>query len=220
MLSGLMAALGGAVLLAVPGSARAADCPAAKSAPGFELILDVGKVTYDFTQSSEKLAVMRREAGDGDPAGRQAGMTRTRLGYEIHADIHVRGNPGAFCGHLQHVRVSVGWREIEVFVNRRYGESSCAHRATLAHENEHVLAHRAALRDAEPELGTRIGAAAATAPTLRAATVEEVRAAHLQRLEAVLKELAAAINRDAERRNAALDTAENYRVVSKRCARW
>jgi hypothetical protein len=201
-------------------AAAEATCPQPKKPPTLELDIKQGTVKYDFTRNAEQLAALGGDIGGASAGGRLNGLTRSSLSYEIRVSVRAQGRAGAYCGYLDGAKISMGYREFEVYVNSRYPAGSCPHGAVLAHENEHVAVHRRALLDAEADLRARILAAMGKAPIVQGATMDQVRDRHMARLEAVLGEIMTIISTDAKQRNAPLDTPENYRRVSKRCSRW
>lgn len=208
-------------LLLATGSARealsqaAGACPTPTGPPAVavdlrfrepEIVHSVASV--DFEPTGAPLPAGHREVG------------QARLGSRIDFDIQVasgRDHEGRLCYLLRRIRVAIEARPM-VHVGREFPVGSCPYRVIMAHEARHIAIHR----DVLGRLAQAIEQKLPSAPTLlgrgRARDATAVKADVEARVMAEIGRIKAPLQAEADRRNAALDSRENYRAEVAKCA--
>lgn len=198
-----------------------ARCSASWPPPTFAVSLEEPPVVYDFTEDSAGL--VKTAGKNGMPSLGQGeipyGITIGRYGLEVVAETDSTREGAALCTHLRSARATIGLKQLEVVVDRRFGAGSCQRQAILDHESQHVEIFREAMRFYEPALEQALGAA--TLPQSVSGLDREVaREAFLKPLTEAEAPIFEAINARARDRNSSLDTTDTYKKVFKQCASW
>ena len=126
---------------------------------------------------------------------------------------------GRVCVWLTKVDAQLGDPTMDVYIAQNYPRDSCEYKVTLAHENTHVRFNLEALRDWLPKIRAAVTEAAkrkfpASFPAQP--TAEEINKVLLDPVAPVFHEM----NEDMGRRNASIDTPENYRREIAKCGNW
>jgi hypothetical protein len=197
-----------------------AACTASVGAPSFTVAIKDPPVNYRLDLDGASLAKI---AGDNGMPGLRGeipfGLTIGRYDLEVTVETDsVRDGP-AYCARLRSAHVEIGLRQLDVIVDRRFGEGSCERQVVLDHESEHVEVFREAVRYYLPAVQHTL----IETPLPLNARVDgrdAARAAFLVPITNALKPVFAAINERAREGNARLDAPESYAAVFKRCSHW
>lgn len=215
-------AIVGAVLLAcwtVP--AAAAQCSGQGSeAPVVRLKVETLAPIYRNSLTRKQIGALDGHGTFGDRT--HAGLTQSRTAFSVRPNVRfVPLETGRYCALL--VEVDASWRLTQLLVDiaSEYPPGTCPYREVRSHEDQHVAialrqfaAAERALRARLADLAQReVGAVVTGSPDRAAQAVAA-------RLLAGAQETLTQYQRDAQRANAAIDTPENYRAVSARCADW
>lgn len=207
--------------LAEPAFATSQCPPPGHRPPAPQVELAVSAVEAVVHNHRGRAEITRLAGNEGLGVSHNAGLTRSRTEFRIEPRAKVARLPdGRACVMLD--RVTASWRLVEMTVDvaAEYAPGSCAYREVKAHEDEHVRITDHALRRFAPILEARLKrAAAALAPTM-GRDGAEVLAAMAEKLKAASGEVLAEFQAELGRRQAAIDTPESYRAVSRRCDRW
>lgn len=192
---------------------RAAD-------PAVELVVSVAEPVV---HNSRTRAEITRLAGNEALLDvRNAGVTRSRTEVRIEPRYRLASYPdGRVCVMLEALRATWQVVDLTVDVASEYAPGSCQYREVRAHEDEHVRITGYTLRQFGPILKARLErAAAASVPRWDRAGSRDAVERMTRSLSAAGSEVLAEFQADLKRRNAAIDTPESYREVSKRCKTW
>ncbi len=218
--------------IAVPPRTKAATPKAPPSCPsqgagGFQEV-------FHFDAGIPDKPVIHRER---DTAGIQAlsGWKRSRAwqnpgltkgSHELKTDFRLSGQqkPGTrgACVWVEDLTVSFRYTELSVFVSRDYAEGTCEARQILAHEMDHVAAHRRAYLKYKALLEKRLRNLGLPTPKnpRRYASMDQAQKIIGEKLRKATTGLYDAFKRELVASNAALDTPQNYRAIQKRCKGW
>ncbi len=220
LLSG--AAVAGMVLLAaVP--ARAGDvCPAGPK-PTVELVVDQGPLRYDHNLTQNGIETLFLEEGSNTHGvfGRPVGLTRTQVSIDFQTKLQpFRLDDGTYCLWLDHVLATVRYVDTTIYVDRKYGRSSCQFRAILDHEHQHVQINRETLRRFAPRLLGALRDAVDDINPVMVAEISQGREKPIDMLQSRIDSALEDFNDEREFANSGIDTPDSYRFTLNQCPRW
>lgn len=198
----------------------AAKCPGDDDKPKVELRLDEGEIRYDYGRDRRFLAgLLGRDDTSAAADHVPIGLTRTRLEVEIATRVSVAPAGQHFCAYLRSGTVRVGFKVLQVFIERKYRAGSCEFTAILDHEMEHVAIHRRILGNYRYLLEARV-AELTNAGALVAPSAGEAKQKLHDRLRQGLAPTLTLIQQEAKRRHAILDSPASYAKTRARCSGW
>jgi hypothetical protein len=129
---------------------------------------------------------------------------------------------GMWCVSLTHADFSLGFdRPVQVFVGSEYAEGSCARRAILEHELQHVALYEKSLDDmmgpAKQKIETEVMRFGASA---MASTPAEANKILTEAMDRIMGSVVSKIGSYAEAKNSKLDTPVEYKRVEAQCQDW
>ncbi len=124
---------------------------------------------------------------------------------------------GATCQHAAKVDVTIGFRNVTVYVAREIPEGSCGFNEVLAHEQKHVEVNRQVLAEFAPVAAERLREYLIDHGSFRTNEPELMIAALHDNMQAILNEAATAMNEEDRRRQQQIDSPAEYRRVSASC---
>jgi len=146
----------------------------------------------------------------------------TRISDSFHASFRtltVTLRDGRVCVWVTEVSASIGDPVMEVYVAGNYAPDTCQYKVIFDHENTHVRFNLETLRDWLPTVRAALTEAAVHKfPVIypRPPVADELRDYLLDNIRSVF----ALMNEDMRKRNATIDTPENYRREHAKCANW
>ena len=173
----------------------------------------------------QEIRVLEREKEQRQPE-RTLGFTSYEMKSSFEFAMNFRqapGEPGG-CAWLSDIKALFDVAHINVFIPSEYVPPSCEYRQILAHEEEHVRILEETYREFR-EVLTRIlradGSATfeSTAP-LRADSQASAKAQIQGELQRRLDDFMDDFKDTLEKRQATIDTEENYRAIQSRCPGW
>ncbi len=211
-------------VMALSGAAHAQQCPPAGAAPlpsplPLSLSSELPPPTYRNSMTRTQLAGLSPRSGGG---AHHAGLTQSKTAFSVKPTLRFfRLADGRLCAQLAQMEASWKVAELMVDIAAEYRPGTCPYREVWEHENQHVAITRRHFAEAERALRARLAElAAGLRPRIVSGTADqaarEASSYFLKGAEPVLARYKAATERD----NAAIDTHENYRRVSARCADW
>lgn len=149
------------------------------------------------------------------------GLTAGRYETALEAAVQLMPLPdGTACAQVAAVTGKLTYTDFTVFIARTYAPGSCQYEVTLAHEMEHVAIHRETYERYLPLVQARLEEAARTLPPVRVRHRGEAAPLAIARLQEAINPLLAAMDGEAKRRNAEIDSPANYRRLTTRCPTW
>jgi len=153
------------------------------------------------------------------------GLTDTK--FHLETTYHFRSSRRWFKGGyemwLNDLTVHFGFTEMVVYVSSEYSEGSCQYQAVLAHEKEHVEAHRKTWMDHQPLLQESLRKAV-DIPTSRSRGVYATEAEGRDKIEkaisAATDPLFEAFRKADNDAQTAIDSRSEYEGVKEKCGSW
>jgi hypothetical protein len=209
--------------LATAGGAQAALCPAPKANAKVEIVYLNGEPAFDHSVDQAGLRDINSRI-DGYPHGtwhRPLGLTASQLGQEYQTEFRFRkASAGGYCVSLARAKISVGYREMTVYVSRDYPEDSCEYQAVLDHELEHVAINQSVLQAFKVKIKRAVARTLNSHRAIRVYNKAEAQSAYILAFKRQLEPLIKSLQSERKRRNGAIDTADSYRRILARCENW
>lgn len=199
--------------------AQSLACPRVDQ-PQVRVTRQQAALVYDFSRTTEQLTRFpgRAPGPAGQSGGRVLGLAHARYGErsQIRAVFQPQRD-GSVCGAATVIDIAFGMEERRVYVASELPGGSCIHREVRQHEMKHVDVDDRLLTEFIPMVERRVQAAAARTGTVRGRSQQQAMTAIRQPIEAVLRQILTEFTRERERRQAQVDTAEEYRRVTTSC---
>jgi hypothetical protein len=206
-------------LFAPVAEAQTSVCPPMARAT---LSLDIALVPIQ-RDDGLSIAQLARQPGRmpgpaGSARGHVLGLTQARYGEQsqVSALFQPMGD-GSFCAWPKTLTVSFGFQQRVVHVARDLPSASCIYREVLAHEMKHIAVDEALLRDFTPLVRRRLEDVATQLAPVRARSENQAMQAFRRSLDSAMRATMQEFGRERDRRQAQVDTAEEYERVSKSC---
>lgn len=185
---------------------------------------DVKKTEYsrekDVSQITQDFSLNGGQVGDNSVV-RGTTTPQIKLNYKIKPKI-LKTRSGHLCGYAQKVDIVLTASPIIHSAND-YEYGSCEYREIIKHENEHVQISKDLIRDyqirVKKDLTERIRDISGHR-AIDASKAQELSFAINQATVAVIIEIENELRTEHSRRQAAIDTPENYAEIQSRCVTW
>ncbi|WP_051340222.1 hypothetical protein [Azospirillum halopraeferens] len=204
---------------AAPAVAQADGCPAFER-PQVSVSLTNAPLRRDFTRTIQQLARIpgRAPGPAGSGSGHILGLAHAvfQQTYDIAVSYGQLGD-GAYCGALASVSVTFGTQERVVYVARELPRGSCIHREVLDHEMQHVAVDDALMEEYLAIIRRRVAAVAAQTGTVRSRSRQQVMTTLRRPIDAEMRTILDEFTRERDRRQAGVDTVDEYERVSRSC---
>lgn len=146
------------------------------------------------------------------------GLTQARYGEQsqVSALFKTMGD-GTYCASASALTISFGFQQRIVHVASEIPAGSCLHGEVLAHEMRHVAVDEALLQEMMPQIRNRLEQAIAEMAPVRSRSQSQAMAAVRRPLESAMRRIMQDFGRERDRRQAQVDTVEEYERVSRVC---
>ena len=206
-----------------PNSSYAEDnCEPTTRSIAVDLKINLGQVNYFNNFDRSYLASQLSRTKSASKVGWvPSGMTSVGLEYSIHLSVQVqRMSSGLYCSELRAVDTIVGYKSVDVYIANDYAPGSCQYNSILDHEHLHVGVYQDTLVEYAPRIETELRKAVDRQDSVITDDSEMAVKILQARIEKPLKFLINRIDKILEKRNAALDTMENYHKEQEHCSSW
>ncbi len=205
------------------GTALAFPCSPPKSAAKASLELQLGdpNYIYDLDTAGIRKVVNDIQGYVAGPWHLPLGLTVAGLGMGFETQFFVRKSQEAgYCVALAEAKVTVGYRDLTVYISSNYAEGTCEFDAILAHEQEHLQINQGVLNDYKAKFRAMLRRVRRGKKVIFVHRKSAARSAYILHLRRQFKPLVAEMKAVLARKNGAIDTKENYRRVLAQCNDW
>lgn len=218
-------AMGALLALAVwaPGwSSARAQCPEAANAaaPEIDIHIPDPKIVYHHDVDLFGLPKLEHYSERPPTGAVLLGLTQIADAFTAQTFFTLYPLPGGrYCAVLRRVEAVLGNPVMNVYVAEEYPPESCEYKVVLAHENTHVRFNLDTLRDWLPTVKAALSEAAKhkfPAVFSHKPDDNEMGQYLLSNMQATF----ALMGKDMAKRNATIDTPENYRRENAKCHNW
>ncbi|MBY0431083.1 MAG: hypothetical protein K2Q10_07790, partial [Rhodospirillales bacterium] len=151
--------------------------------------------------------------------GHTIGLTVGRFHFETLANVlSGPARDGSTCLWLAKVDATLSIAEHTVYVAREYNLDSCEYNTIMDHENEHIRVNLAIFQEYAPRLDRELKVAVSRLNPIVAQRANASYATNM--LNRAIKPILDEMERERAKRQAVLDTPENYRRTQAMCKRW
>ena len=175
---------------------------------------------YDFTQN---LASIQKIASDREHSIPQyheitLGITRYEPVLEFHVPIEVVTPPsGLVCAHVKHVDVTIGYRNVTVFIANEIPRDSCGFDETMGHEQKHIAVNKQILDEFVPVIEQRFKDYLRLNGVLQVENAEYAQKVLSDKLKTIMNEIIAQMEQENIRRQREVDSPEEYNRLAHVC---
>ena len=219
----LFLSLSGMLLATLPAaSPAAAQSNGCSGFPPTKLVFDsvLAPIQRDDGQTIAQLTRLpgRTPGPAGSAGGHVLGLTLARYGEQSQVSALFRTmNDGTYCASASTVTISFGFQQRIVHVASEIPVNSCLHGEVLAHEMRHVAVDEALLREMMPQIRIRLDQVLEGMAPVRSRSQAQAMAAIRRPLESAMRRIMQEFGRERDRRQAQVDTVEEYERVSRVC---
>jgi hypothetical protein len=208
------------LLLAVLPSAWA-QCTAPSNLPRLQIHVQVVEPKIAYHHDLDLFGLQKvGNTSERPPAGMiRLGLTEISDSFRAQYETFALPASNGYCVWLGRVDTLLGNEVMNVYVADEYPPDSCEYQVILAHENTHVRFNIETLRDWAPTIqAALVEAARRKFPAIfpRQPTREDLNPYLMANMKAVFD----LMNQDMAKRNATIDTPENYARENAKCNHW
>ena len=216
LLPGLVLA---ASLLFAAAPAAAQDC-APQDGYGYDV-----DVTIELPEVRLDRGLSRAQLGDmmiHGPDQRILGVTASNLAVSRVARYLTYPVAAGHCFWVGRVDITLRYENLDIYIAREYAPDSCAYRAILEHEKQHVGIARKNIQRYVPRIKSTL--ASLLIPKWRKPKLVASMAAGEAEMERIFDQLMAPIHREIDtvlvREQGKIDTPQSYDRVRRKCKKW
>ncbi len=222
-LAGYMLLFGLTLLLPLSGTALGSVCSPPNSAAKASLQLRQGDPQYvhDLDTAGIRKIVSDLQGDVAGPWHLPIGLTVAELGMRYETTLLYRkAQMVGHCVALAEAKVTVGYKNITVYITSEYAEGTCEFNAILAHEQEHVQINQHLLKVYKVKFQEGLRRVLRSKKVIFAHRKAEARSAYVGEFDRQLKHVVAKMVADRNRRNGAIDTRDSYLRLLAQCDNW
>ncbi len=156
------------------------------------------------------------------PRSKILGLMQSSLRFNSRGHYNTDKIGNTYCFSVRAIDVTLRYKTLQVYVAREYKRGSCAFRAILSHEKEHVSIARNNMEGFAPDIRAALtshliptGADPVQIENAKEASAK-MQSIFTELLEPVYKRMWKALRAS----QGAIDTPRSYRQVRRRCSRW
>jgi hypothetical protein len=183
-----------------------------------DVTIELPEVRLDRSLSRAQLGGMALHG----PNEQILGLTESNLEFAPVATYLTYPAEGGLCFWVGRIDVTLRYRSLDVYVAREYRSDSCAYRAILEHEKQHVTIARRNIQRYLPRIKSAL--ASLIIPKARAPKLVASTAAGEADMERILDKLMTPIQNEIDavltREQAKIDTPRSYARVRGKCSDW
>jgi hypothetical protein len=175
---------------------------------------------YDFSHNLADLQSIANDRLHSIPHYHAVAMGITRyepiLQFRIPMEV-VTPPDGLACAHVQHVDVTVGYRQVTVYIANEIPADSCGFNETLAHEQKHVAVNRQLLQEFAPQIEERLKSYLKQYGVFRVQNAEYAEKLLREKLQVVMDEMIQQMQAENVRRQQLVDSRSEYDRLAHVC---
>lgn len=192
------------------------------ASPYVRLTESPGDIRYIETASRQRLRQLQGRHATYVASGWQPiGLTLAELGLGISVSVRSEVmSDGRFCSVLSAVEATVGYDVIDVYIAREYQRGSCQYSVILNHERQHVVVFETTLNEHIPLLLQVLERTAEEMRPIKGRDRNRAARDMQAKMQDAAREVLDRIGATLDRRNARLDTDDQYRREQRQCAHW
>jgi hypothetical protein len=207
--------------LAYPGSRAFAqdvvECPSYPDVP-INITTQFDDPTFDYSQNIAAIQRLSSDTSHSIKEGLTLGLTRYDPVLEFRVPIReVSLASGLSCAFVDHVDVTIGYKNVAVFIASEIPEDSCGFNQVLAHEQKHINVNKQILAEYTPRIERELKEYLRLNGVFREQTHDYALSILQGKLHEILNGIIADMTQENMRRQQMIDTRAEYARVSASC---
>jgi hypothetical protein len=175
---------------------------------------------YDFTHSLANLQAISSDHRHSIPHYHEVamGITRYEPIMEFNVPMVIETSPdGLSCAYIKRVEVTVGYRDVIVYIASEIPRDSCAFDETMGHEQKHVAVNRELLHEFAPMIEARLRDYMRLNGVFRTRNAKYAEATMQAKLQAITDDMIAQMQNENIARQRQVDSPQEYARLSHVC---
>ena len=205
------------LLMAVFPATAKIQCPSVS--PKMNIVFKEKSVNYNNTLSRTEF--LRRAHGDQSNA---IGLTVAEMSIGQSFAYQTESSIQGACSYVTEINFEIGYKKLDVYIDKKYKPGSCAYRVIKEHEDYHVEVARQALEFFEPDIRARLNQIKSQLPVAYGYSAEMSEMEIKNKMNTLFKTqimpLVNHINQKVNEKNAEIDTPQSYAETHALCRDW
>lgn len=175
---------------------------------------------YDYSKNLAEIQAIASDRQHSIPQYHSItlGITRYEPMLEFHVPIVVHEpRNGAACAYVQHVDVTIGYRNVTVFIANEIPRPGCGFDETMAHEQKHIAVNREILQKFVPLIEERFKSYLKLNGVLQVQNAKYAQQVISERLQSIIEDMIGQMGQENIREQREVDSAEEYNRLSHVC---
>jgi len=174
--------------------------------------------SYDYSASIADITALASDAHHTIHEGMTLGLTRYEPVLEFRVPVKgVRLPDGLACAHVDHVDVTVGYRNVTVYVANEIPQGTCGFDEVMGHEMKHIAVNRQLLDEYAPRISAELAAYLKQNGVFREVDGDYAVAVLHEKLQSIIRNIVTDMTTENQARQHDVDTPAEYRRVSMSC---
>jgi hypothetical protein len=173
---------------------------------------------YDYSQGIADITMLSSDAHHTIREALTLGLTRYEPMLEISVPIKgVQLPSGLACAHVDHVDVTLGYKDVTVFVAYEIPQGSCGFGQVMAHEQKHINVNMQILQEYTPRIEAELSDYLRMNGVFREQDIDYATAVLKEKLQTIIDSIVMEMSTDNIRRQQNVDTPAEYARVAASC---
>lgn len=174
--------------------------------------------TYDYTQNIGALQTLAVDAKHSIHESLALGLTRYAPYLEINMPTKgIKLVNDTVCGHVEKVDVTLGYRDVVVYIAQEVAQGTCGFDEIMAHEQKHIAVNQRILDAYLPHIQALIENYVLIYGTFHSRHQEEVVAELRAGVQEIIDSEMRALQEDSRQLQAEVDSPEEYKRITYSC---
>lgn len=204
-------------------AATSRKCLDYQKSPKIIFNVDGVKTTINRSKTSAQITTFAKsvEAFKPPVSGRLLGLAYTQI--HTNLGVEIQGIPvsnSENCIRLATVRFEFGNKKSEIFIARKYRPGTCAYKAILVHEKEHMLINKQLQKQYAKKIKEELQKSANRIRPYHTKRTKEAAKSMANRLVHEMTPLIREFREVKRVANLNIDTARSYKRVRRKCGSW
>lgn len=158
------------------------------------------------------------------PYSSTMGLTTANLSRKISPTFKIQPTEqNSYCVLLDTLTVEIGYKNIDIYIDKKYKPGTCNYKVIKEHENYHARVNQEGLKFFSPKIKKAYQIALNKIKPVEVYSNEEskqVTAQMMQQIEKEVQPLLDYVQKKIIEENLLIDTDSSYEAESKRCPKW
>jgi hypothetical protein len=199
------------------------ECLASWEEPRINIEIVNARPILDHQKSSNQIEMVARKSGYAKSTRHASllGLTHSFITPRLGAATKYKKiAPGKYCLRLDRVSLKFGAQRTSIYIDRKYKKGSCAYKAIMKHEMEHVRINEKVIADYVPKIKRELKERAASIRPFYTKNPKSAGRSIANRLLLELDPLLDEFNEVRIAANDVIDTQQSYAATQAMCTDW